>query len=449
MKCTNCGHELPNGALFCTRCGQAVQDGSQVIYENSREMENDRTANEEKEINEVFEDTSAPTEDGYTLDKEKEDCGKPVRTFPQTRKGQVKWKETYTIFALIGVLILAVGGGLLYRNMYGKQGNGAGETVISSREDGETPTGNQGNDDGNSEESKEKEEQEAKETDGVEEDVNQIEKDYNEITFKILEGTYSKIILRNGVMVYRNGADVKSVVISKGIDGNTYARAYYYLDGDLIYATYEDTDVYNFYFHNGSLIRWNCMKDASDLQDVETFDMDESGAYSNWEKSIQEESNALKTEVDALSPKGFSMANVVGVSATSVLTERNKVYTASQLIDGDITEAWIEGANGQGINECITVYFDGKYPISGMTIHAGFQRRADLYERNSRPAELRISYADGMSEVYNLQDINGAQIIDFSDTVVTDYVSLSIVSVYPGSEWEDTAISEVSFYSYE
>ena len=70
----------------------------------------------------------------------------------------------------------------------------------------------------------------------------------------------------------------------------------------------------------------------------------------------------------------------------------------------------------------------------------------DLYSKNSRPKEIYISFADGSGESQVLSDTNGKQDIKLSNPVVTDSITLRIDSVYPGSKYEDTVITEMSLY---
>lgn len=150
----------------------------------------------------------------------------------------------------------------------------------------------------------------------------------------------------------------------------------------------------------------------------------------------------LEEEID----KVFEKSNIVRVSAGSSLSEYDMTHSPERVMDGDLLTAWVEGANGQGIGENITFYFDDEYMISGLRINAGYQKSTSLYEKNSRPADILLSFSDGNSQKYVLQDINGMQEIVFEIPVVTDYINIIIESVYPGSKYEDTAISELSIY---
>ena len=115
-------------------------------------------------------------------------------------------------------------------------------------------------------------------------------------------------------------------------------------------------------------------------------------------------------------------------------------------MDGDLATAWVEDGTGEGIDESITFTFDSVYLVSGMCIHAGYQKSAELYEKNARPASLTILFSSGETQTVTLQDVNGPQDIVFPAPVETASITLVISSVYSGSKYTDTAVSEISFY---
>ena len=80
---------------------------------------------------------------------------------------------------------------------------------------------------------------------------------------------------------------------------------------------------------------------------------------------------------------------VAEISASSSLSGR---YGPSNLIDGDPTTAWIEGAGGYGIGEKIKLYtIDGTVPWI-VAIWPGYQRSETIFLRNGRPARIRLAY---------------------------------------------------------
>mgnify|MGYP003290453510 CR=1 FL=1 len=142
----------------------------------------------------------------------------------------------------------------------------------------------------------------------------------------------------------------------------------------------------------------------------------------------------------------FSMKCIVQVTASSSLAENNMVHSPERVIDGSFSTAWVEGTEGQGLGETITVHFDDKYLISGVRINSGYQKSTELFEKNSRPSKLIFTFSDGSNQICELKDISENQVIELKIPVKTESISFTILSVYSGSKYEDTAISEIYIY---
>ncbi len=140
---------------------------------------------------------------------------------------------------------------------------------------------------------------------------------------------------------------------------------------------------------------------------------------------------------------------VISTSATSVLAEENIIHDPDKISDGLLSTSWVEGVSGYGIGESVTLYFDDIYNIDGCVINAGYQRSQYLYDKNARPSEILLTFSDGTSETVLLDDIFRSQHILLSSPVLTDSVTLTILSSYRGSAFEDTAIAEISFSAVE
>lgn len=87
--------------------------------------------------------------------------------------------------------------------------------------------------------------------------------------------------------------------------------------------------------------------------------------------------------------------------------------------------------------------------IDELEIHAGYQKSNQHYIKNSRPNRIILSFSDGASEVYVLDDVEGVQSLQLYWPVVSDRVVLTLDTVYPGTHYEDTAISEIRFKEYQ
>lgn len=144
-----------------------------------------------------------------------------------------------------------------------------------------------------------------------------------------------------------------------------------------------------------------------------------------------------------------TQAGINHIEASSELNEGTSSYAASLIEDGDLRTAWVEGTDGQGVGESISLTFDQAYQISGMEIYAGYQKSEDLYYKNSRPETITVGFSDGTSAQYTLQDVNEKQTVRFPTAVETDRLTVRIDSVYAGSKYTDTAISELVPIAYE
>ena len=166
----------------------------------------------------------------------------------------------------------------------------------------------------------------------------------------------------------------------------------------------------------------------------------ECAAEAGWQDAwIQIQSN-----IDDTNP----MDDVYNVSASSELAqpEYNLLHSADRLVDGTLDDAWSEGVDGQGEGEFITISLSNLRVLSGMVMYAGYQRSESLYYKNSRPSLIRIAFDDGDFEEIPLMDVLGRQDLAFSRMHYASQVMITILSVYPGNNYSDTVISELSLY---
>ncbi len=155
----------------------------------------------------------------------------------------------------------------------------------------------------------------------------------------------------------------------------------------------------------------------------------------------------IPTPVPTHAPR-VRMSSVTGVTATSWLSEPqyNLYHTPELVIDNDLTTAWVEGADGNGIWENITLTLDGTYTVNGFSINAGYQKSENLYIKNSAPCGIRVIFSDRSSVDIVLADVYDAQFYSFKTPVETSSVTFMILSVYRGDTYEDTCISEIHLY---
>lgn len=145
------------------------------------------------------------------------------------------------------------------------------------------------------------------------------------------------------------------------------------------------------------------------------------------------------------------------------------MYSTRSLMDGSPSTAWAEGVAGSGIGEVAIAMLPG---LEGIGIRPGFQHNADYFAKNARPRRLRVwllaslrrevteiteCYVDVKALAYRdveLADRMGWQSLPLPAAPALEpdpergegpfwFVAVQILSVYPGSRWEDCCISDI------
>ncbi len=157
---------------------------------------------------------------------------------------------------------------------------------------------------------------------------------------------------------------------------------------------------------------------------------------------------AMHSDPEILTGDGVSVAmgDISSILASSCLKESSVTHSPERLVDGNVSTAWVEGVAGQGEGEMVTFKFTDTRRISGITIWNGYQSKESSYTGNSRPKTLDVILSDGSIYSYELADIMGAQTLEFPSPSDVTYIQLVIDSVYPGSLYTDTCISEIELW---
>ncbi len=178
--------------------------------------------------------------------------------------------------------------------------------------------------------------------------------------------------------------------------------------------------------------------------------------------------------------------------ATSELNGDNGVevigkYSVMNLLDKNFSTAWVEGKQGDGINE--SVYIVIPEECKTINIFNGYGKNSSLYHKNNRPKKIKLSsfvginpdgYVSETAIIYKahkfekdfyitLKDTYGIQSFKFpfskseletlKNTAIDRFkekpghkigqidfiLKLEIEEIYKGSKWDDTCISEIFF----
>ena len=133
-------------------------------------------------------------------------------------------------------------------------------------------------------------------------------------------------------------------------------------------------------------------------------------------------------------------------------SEKSNVdYKIENVFDGDCSTCWQDGSEGAGLDETLCFSFAASQ-VSEIRIINGSHKQNDSYIRNNRLSNILIEFSLNDSIVYETEmtfddDELTEDVLILEQPIICDSVSIAIKSVYNGTEFDDTCISEISFVS--
>lgn len=155
---------------------------------------------------------------------------------------------------------------------------------------------------------------------------------------------------------------------------------------------------------------------------------------------------APATPSESVSPA--TMPVIERISASSQLKPQMylgvlKTYGARMAFDGDETTAWVPNSSGPG--EWVEVFFKAPTLLTSVSIYGGYGVDFARYSTNNRVRQVRVTFPNGGVRVLSLADRMQLQRFDLPHRPVVQSVKFEIVSVYRGSKYDSTPISEIAF----
>ena len=130
--------------------------------------------------------------------------------------------------------------------------------------------------------------------------------------------------------------------------------------------------------------------------------------------------------------------------ASSVLKPQfGNSYGPENLFSGPASSAWVEGRQGNGVGEWITVEFDGLRTVRSIVVRNGYQKSEDVFGKNNRVRHLRAVFSQGESHTLTLQDRSGSETLMLPQPVRAYWVKFIIDEVWAGNRYTDTAMTKL------
>ena len=198
----------------------------------------------------------------------------------------------------------------------------------------------------------------------------------------------------------------------------------------------------------------NNLENEKDTSEVLNHTDEESDEVITKESEVEELSEEISEIKIGIS---YSKAS----SELDVESSDNATYYSENLYDSNYKTAWVEGVEGNGVGETISLKLDGTHKISRLIVYNGFLKTKRRYAINGKVATALIDYGNGNHELYNLNIMDvPEEDVDFEpygmgETEIipggdyeTDEITITIMGAQAGSKYSDTAISEIEVFGY-
>ena len=118
-------------------------------------------------------------------------------------------------------------------------------------------------------------------------------------------------------------------------------------------------------------------------------------------------------------------------------------YGVSNLFDDTTGTAWVEGQQGNGVGEWITVEFETLRRVRSFVVQNGYQKSSDIFQKNNRVRQLRVLFSGGETVTFVLGDKISSQLLSLSRPIQAYWLKFIIDDVWAGNKYTDTAITKL------
>ncbi len=130
-------------------------------------------------------------------------------------------------------------------------------------------------------------------------------------------------------------------------------------------------------------------------------------------------------------------------------------YHPNYLLDDNPRTAWVEGSKGQGIGESITLRVSPLRSAKAvkLNIRNGFQKTRGRFVRNSSPKDVLITLLSGSQKKVTSRKVRLKRKMGWQSVKLNipgnkgfAFVRITILSVYPGTTYKDTCLSDIQTF---
>lgn len=145
----------------------------------------------------------------------------------------------------------------------------------------------------------------------------------------------------------------------------------------------------------------------------------------------------------APAPRRIDPTTITATASSTLPDDGPYTYGVKNTLDGNLETAWNDGALGPGVGERLTYRFRSPITLTSVGLVNGFASTPELFKENARMRNV-VFVTDTARLPVTLPDSSARQELNLAFGR-TGFVVIEVVSVYPGSKYEDLALSEIDF----
>lgn len=145
----------------------------------------------------------------------------------------------------------------------------------------------------------------------------------------------------------------------------------------------------------------------------------------------------------------YKQVRVASAEASSVIQQDNgAVNTPMMMFDENIETNWQKGVDGPGLGEWVDAKFSQESGIKYLTFKLGNWKTSRYYYGNNKPSKMTITVGE-FSQQIEFPDEWTEFCLEFSRPCQADGIYMTIDEVYPGTDWDDTCITDMRVFAEE
>lgn len=135
-------------------------------------------------------------------------------------------------------------------------------------------------------------------------------------------------------------------------------------------------------------------------------------------------------------------------SSSYLIENTNFIFHPYNLYDTNTKTVYAESVLGDGIGTKIEFLFEDIINLKAIEIFNGFQMTDNGFNENNRVKSIKILSFNNdkinQNIEFQLSDIKEKQILNIKENLIGNKIIIEILSVYKGSKYDDTCISEIT-----